>query len=54
VEALRVDRSLLERMSQASRASVAHKTWAANNTQLLGFYAQAMATVGASPEVLVA
>ena len=54
VEALRVDRFLLERMSQASRASVAHKTWAANNTQLLGFYAQAMATVGASSELLVA
>lgn len=54
VEALKDDRALLERMSRASRASVAQKTWAANNEQLLGFYAQAMATAGAASQLLVA
>jgi phosphatidylinositol alpha 1,6-mannosyltransferase len=54
VEELSADKALLERMSRVSRASVAEKTWAANNEQLLGFYAQAMATAGVSSELLVA
>lgn len=42
VETLRNDAGLLQTMSRAARASVADKTWEANNRQLLDHYRAAM------------